>query len=319
MWNVRGLNSDTKQRDVKWFLHHSEVILFGLLETRVKLGSLNKVAINICNGWSYTTNNNCHAGKRIWVLWKSQYLKVDIVERDDQYIHLKIKDTIDDYVFYVTFVYGFNRVGEREPLWNALQSWNITEPWVVLGDFNNVMRLQADPRNTILMDIEYQSRESYLMLAKARDDYLRQKAKCNWAKEGDTNSAMFYRIIKHRQIQNKVLRIEDAMGRICTTPDDILYAFVHYYEHLLRSNASTNGFHSHIVNHGKKVSNIASDKLCQIPSNDEIKQVVFSIPDDKSLGPDGFTSTFFKASWGTIREDFCKAIRDFFLSGQLLK
>ncbi|XP_074291896.1 uncharacterized protein LOC141618710 [Silene latifolia] len=367
MWNVRGLNSDAKQRDVKWYLHHSEVVLFGLLETRVKPRYLNKVANNICTRWSNTTNTNCHAGGRIWVLWKKQYLKVDIIEVDAQYIHLKVKDTIDDCVFYATFVYGYNKVEKRIPLWTALQSWTISEPWVVLGDFYNVMysnerignlvkdvemilfqntvavcdlqdmkttgafftwtneqpsdtvvfsridrvlvntewinvwpdfyahfapegefdhcpciitcggetltrrkpfqffnmwckvpdfkeivkkgwscyitgsqmfrvvqklkllkpelktlnsnlfsdiernadiayetllecqrNLQADPMNTLLMDIEYQSRESYLMLAKARDDYLRQKAKCNWAKDGDTNSAMFHRIIKHR-------------------------------------------------------------------------------------------------------------------------
>ncbi|XP_074293074.1 uncharacterized protein LOC141619980 [Silene latifolia] len=140
--------------------------------------------------------------------------------------------------------------------------------------------LQADPRNTVLMDIEYQSRESYLMLAKARDAYLRQKAKCNWAKEGDTNSAMFHKIIKHRQIQNKVLRIEDDLGRICTKPDDILNAFVQYYEHLLGSSTSTTGFYPHIVTKGEKVSINDWENLCQIPSNDEIKQVVFSIPDD---------------------------------------
>ncbi|XP_074316286.1 uncharacterized protein LOC141652637 [Silene latifolia] len=180
-------------------------------------------------------------------------------------------------------------------------------------------KLQANPRDLILMDIEYQAKESYLLLAQARDDYLRQKSKCQWAKDGDTNSAMFHKVIKSRQIQNKVLRVEDHMGRTCTKTDDIIQAFVNFYEQLLGSNASTTGFYSHIIEKGSKVGNDDWDALCQVPSPDEIKQVLFSIPDDKSPRPDGYTSYFFKASWSIIQSDICKAVRDFFLSGQILK
>ncbi|XP_074297794.1 uncharacterized protein LOC141628569 [Silene latifolia] len=38
-------------------------------------------------------------------------------------------------------------------------------------------KLHLDPGNTSLMDMEYQARESYLMLSIAKDDFLRQKAK----------------------------------------------------------------------------------------------------------------------------------------------
>ncbi|XP_074321112.1 uncharacterized protein LOC141657695 [Silene latifolia] len=155
-------------------------------------------------------------------------------------------------------------------------------------------KLQANPRDPILMDVEYQAKESYLMLAQARDDYLRQKSKCQWDKDGDTNSAMFHKVIKNRQIQNKVLRVEDHMGRTCTKPEDIIQAFVVFYEQLLGSNASTTDFYSHIVEQGPRVRNDEWDALCQVPSPDEIKQVVFSIPDDKSPGPDGYTSFFLK-------------------------
>ncbi|XP_074283257.1 uncharacterized protein LOC141607810 [Silene latifolia] len=139
VWNVRGLNSDTKQRDIKWFLYQSEVVLFGLLETRVKPGSLNKVAANVCNGWSFLTNHSCHSGGRIWVLWQSQIISVDVVDMGAQFIHLKVKDLRDGKTFYTTYVYGFNKIEERVPLWDAFLSWNIREPWIVLGDFNNVM------------------------------------------------------------------------------------------------------------------------------------------------------------------------------------
>ncbi|XP_074305021.1 uncharacterized protein LOC141639953, partial [Silene latifolia] len=422
------------QRDVKWYMHHSNVSLFGLLETRVKPRSLNKVAKNICEGWSFTTNYNYHSGGRIWVLWKDSHLKIDIIVKSAQYIHVKAT-TIEGCHFFVTFVYGYNKIEERVPLWNDLMAWSITQPWVVLGDFNNVMysnerigkivkdaemkpfqdvvaacelqdikttgafftwtnkqpsetrvysridrvlvnnewvrkwpdyyayyapegyfdhlslpcglcvrgiprrkpfkffnmwskvsdfqevvkKLQADTGNKILMDVEYQLRESYLVLAQAREDYLRQKSKAHWAKDGDDNTAMFHRIIQQRNIQNKVMRIEDKEGKCCTDPEDILQAFVAYYKALLGENGSTSSVYTQIVEKGEKVHSEDWAKLCAIPTNAEIKTVVFSIPDDKSPGPDGYSSCFFKASWAIIEEDMCKAVKDFFFSGKLLK
>jgi hypothetical protein len=52
---------------------------------------------------------------------------------------------------------------------------------------------------------------------------------------------------------------------------------------------------------------------------DVIKQALFSIDDNKGPGPDGYTSLFFKKSWDIVDGDFCHAVRDFFVSGKLLK
>ncbi|XP_074288741.1 uncharacterized protein LOC141613898 [Silene latifolia] len=54
-------------------------------------------------------------------------------------------------------------------------------------------------------------------------------------------------------------------------------------------------------------------------TDDEIKQTLFSIPNDKAPGPDGYSSQFFKATWDITGKDFCEAIQDFFRSGKLLK
>ena len=44
----------------------------------------------------------------------------------------------------------------------------------------------------------------------------------------------------------------------------------------------------------------------------EIKKVLFDIDDDKTLGPDGFTSKNFKKAWDNIKGDFCTAVKEFF-------
>nr|GEZ42753.1 methylenetetrahydrofolate reductase 1 [Tanacetum cinerariifolium] len=54
-------------------------------------------------------------------------------------------------------------------------------------------------------------------------------------------------------------------------------------------------------------------------TNEEIKSAMFDIGDDKSPGPDGFTSTFFKKGWEVVGNDVCNAVRDFFSNGCILK
>ncbi|XP_074306129.1 uncharacterized protein LOC141641362 [Silene latifolia] len=351
VWNVRGLNSLTKQNDIKWCLHNANVDLFGLLETRVRPGSLNKVVASFCGGWSYCTNHQCHDG-----------------------------DILTSRQFFATYVYGFNKIEERVPLWNDLIRLTVTNPWIVLGDFNNVLRadekiglpvkdaetapfqsaidncglhdlkspsstwvfsridrvlvndewvtnwpdhyayfapegdydhcpyfiqcndvqlkkkrpfkfynmwtgvsefknivkegwnhhihgslmyrvvkklklmksplkalnhdlfsdvekntaiaheilldsqkkLQADPTNKSLMDSEYNIRTSYQMLNKAKVAFLRQKAKCIWAQNGDDNTAIFHKAIRQRQLQNKVVQIHDIHGQLVNAPEGIL-------------------------------------------------------------------------------------------------
>ncbi|XP_074271506.1 uncharacterized protein LOC141595438 [Silene latifolia] len=51
----------------------------------------------------------------------------------------------------------------------------------------------------------------------------------------------------------------------------------------------------------------------------EIKAAIFSIPEHKSPGPDGYSSAFYKDSWSIIGDEVCNAIKDVFRSGKLLR
>ncbi|GKF89094.1 RNA-directed DNA polymerase, eukaryota, reverse transcriptase zinc-binding domain protein, partial [Tanacetum coccineum] len=53
--------------------------------------------------------------------------------------------------------------------------------------------------------------------------------------------------------------------------------------------------------------------------NEEIKSALFDIDRNKASGLDGFSSQFFKVSWSVVGDDVCKAVRDFFSNGKLLK
>ncbi|GKB59295.1 RNA-directed DNA polymerase, eukaryota, reverse transcriptase zinc-binding domain protein [Tanacetum coccineum] len=52
-------------------------------------------------------------------------------------------------------------------------------------------------------------------------------------------------------------------------------------------------------------------------SNDEIKAAMFSIDDNKALGPDGYTVKFYKKAWHIIGTDVCNAVKEFFCEGDV--
>ncbi|KAL0455556.1 UNVERIFIED_CONTAM: hypothetical protein Slati_0894800 [Sesamum latifolium] len=54
-------------------------------------------------------------------------------------------------------------------------------------------------------------------------------------------------------------------------------------------------------------------------TRDDVNEALFDIGEDKALGPDGFSSGFFKVAWPVIGDEFTAAIQDFFNSGKLLK
>ncbi|GJZ37781.1 hypothetical protein Tco_0583972 [Tanacetum coccineum] len=67
-------------------------------------------------------------------------------------------------------------------------------------------------------------------------------------------------------------------------------------------------------------SNIIHEALmCREVSNNEIKDAMFSIRNDKAPGLDGYSSFFFKKAWDIVGEDVCRAVQDFFVNGKLLQ
>ncbi|XP_010501806.1 PREDICTED: uncharacterized protein LOC104779111 [Camelina sativa] len=51
----------------------------------------------------------------------------------------------------------------------------------------------------------------------------------------------------------------------------------------------------------------------------EIRDILFSMPRDKSPGPDGYTVEFLKATWSVVKSDFITSVQSFFKFGFLPK
>ena len=88
-WNVRGMNSRTKQFEINKLLSKNNIGLFGLLETRIKKGNMVNTVFTEAGRWSVVTNYNQHKGGRIWLIWDSKLFDIDILNTYSQCIHVR--------------------------------------------------------------------------------------------------------------------------------------------------------------------------------------------------------------------------------------
>ncbi|XP_074299745.1 uncharacterized protein LOC141630901 [Silene latifolia] len=87
---------------------------------------------------------------------------------------------------------------------------------------------------------------------------------------------------------------------------------------LLGSHKSTNTVNSNVVRQGMCCTE-AYWTLLNIPvTADEIKKYLFSIPSNKSPGPDGYSSHFYKDAWDIMGNDICESVINFLDTGNLL-
>ncbi|KAL9243905.1 hypothetical protein vseg_017742 [Gypsophila vaccaria] len=175
------------------------------------------------------------------------------------------------------------------------------------------------PFNPILSEDETNARQELRILKEAMDLFLAQKSKIRWCIEGDQNTHFFHGVIRSQRQRNKVLEIEDSTGNICDNLSDIQQAFLEYYTHLLGESQGTTKVHQTIIKKGSKWNADMIRSLMVPVTGKEIKEALFSIPDIKSPGPDGYTSKFYKDAWNVIGEEVIAAIKDFFAHKRMLK
>ncbi|XP_074301630.1 uncharacterized protein LOC141633032 [Silene latifolia] len=76
---------------------------------------------------------------------------------------------------------------------------------------------------------------------------------------------------------------------MCDTPEQVLNAFLDYYQHLLGASQETNKIQRKIIDQGPRCNADHYVQLTRPVTGKEVTDTLFSIPDIKSLGPDGYT------------------------------
>ncbi|GJR49138.1 RNA-directed DNA polymerase, eukaryota, reverse transcriptase zinc-binding domain protein [Tanacetum coccineum] len=117
----------------------------------------------------------------------------------------------------------------------------------------------------------------------------------------------------------KLLKQKPKLNGIRFYGNDVPTQFVDHFQRFLGVESITQPMEEIDDMFTTKISNEeANGMICPV-TDQEIKQAMFDIDNDKAPGPDGFTSCFFKKAWNIVGNDVCDAVREFFASGKLLK
>ncbi|GKA80932.1 hypothetical protein Tco_0787624 [Tanacetum coccineum] len=177
--------------------------------------------------------------------------------------------------------------------------------------------LDLDPYNDVLRDEEAIYLQAFNSAKMDEERFLCPKAKIDWLKAGDSNSAYFHKVIKSRNQRSRIDVITNA-DNVEVSSNSVPDVFVSHYQSFLGADVACDVLDSEGL-YNKKVSDVSNTNMVFHITDDEIKRAMFSIGEDKALGPDGYTSAFFKKGWNVIGQDICSAIRDFFDNGRFLK
>ncbi|XP_062114290.1 uncharacterized protein LOC133825349 [Humulus lupulus] len=150
--------------------------------------------------------------------------------------------------------------------------------------------------------------------------FLKQKVKEEWLKHGDENTKLFHNSIQNRNIQNAICSIWDMNGNWLDSQEDVQKVFHDYYEELLGSEMrGRRAVLDSVVQNGATVSEQQAEFLCGKYTQEEVKAALYSIPEEKALGPDRYSSAFFKHSWSITGSYLTQAVLSFLHSGKILK
>ncbi|XP_071906092.1 uncharacterized protein [Coffea arabica] len=200
-----------------------------------------------------------------------------------------------------------------------IQAWNKDR----VGNFsNNVRKAEAEVAgleqgmvgggsdNELLRLHQAQAR---LNRALAMEEVLwKQRSRVKWLQLGDRNTKFFHSVVKQRRMQAVIHGIQDSNHKWVTEDARIGSEAVKYFSSLFSmeedpASSATVGVIP------KMVSLEDNEFLQNMPSFDEIQQVVFTMDVDSAAGSDGFTGKFFTSTWDIIGRDVYNAVRSFFV------
>ncbi|XP_022880751.1 uncharacterized protein LOC111398023 [Olea europaea var. sylvestris] len=142
-----------------------------------------------------------------------------------------------------------------------------------------------------------------------------------WEFARDQSTAFFFKAMKSHYGKNKVVSICRDDGTKVEEPHEVSKVIVEFYQNLLRQQPNGKSLAMDLLRRAlpKSISAVQKETFIRDVSYEKIKEVLFSLKDNKAMGLDGFNAGFFKRTWSIVRNNVLCAIKSFFDSGQLLK
>lgn len=132
--------------------------------------------------------------------------------------------------------------------------------------------------------------QTYLLM---NQHYWMQRARVEWAINGDMNSRFFHATAITRKRRNTIVAIQNSEGYWETDMRRIMQLFIAHYKTIYTKRATTQvqlNFPVEVLNGLPKVPQYLGPALTSQPIDDEIYQTLMTLGPDKAPGPDGINA-----------------------------
>lgn len=137
IWNSRGAASKDIAAIIRDMKKRYKLDIVVILESRISGRQVN----NVIKSWGF--KNSCRMQAEgfsggIWILWEMAELLVNVLVRDEQFLHCRIGLGSEFMTFMA--VYASPTEQRRSRIWEELFkiSCDIHEPWLIAKDFNEI-------------------------------------------------------------------------------------------------------------------------------------------------------------------------------------
>ncbi|GJS72425.1 hypothetical protein Tco_0705266 [Tanacetum coccineum] len=319
-------------------ISENNLSVFAILESHVVKSKLMKMCSLVFRHWDWTSNGAwCSKGTRIILGWNHNEVDVTIINQNDQAVHSRLWLKKEKKEIFCTFVYAHNKYNQRRDLWNALCLHKVfvnNRPWCLLGDFNATLHLSESTASSSCIDIamrEFKDCVNNIEVLDVQNTGLHftwnQKPKHDRFKEV-VNEAwnyhvsgfyMFRTVKKLKNLKKPLRKLMIDKANVVAFNQAVLDEEMFLKQKAkiswLKDGDSNTAYFHKLTDDFVAHTKLLLDKQVTLM----IKEAMFSMGDEKSPGPDGFSAAFFKQAWHIVGVDVINAIREFFTNGKLLK
>ncbi|CAM8920109.1 unnamed protein product [Rhodiola kirilowii] len=154
----------------------------------------------------------------------------------------------------------------------------------------------------------------------AREECIwKQRARTEWLKEGDRNTAFFHARASHRRKINKLSGLENEQGELISEEKDMLKIVEGYFRRVFTSSNNEDKIDWQMALEAipRRVTEEMNRRLSEPFTLDEVRRSLFQMSPTKAPGPDGFPAVFFQKHWEELSGVVGGEVLNFLNNGSL--
>lgn len=175
----------------------------------------------------------------------------------------------------------------------------------------NLMLLSPSITNA---EAELEAMQKWIALSQAEEAFFLQRSRVQWTVLGDSGTRFFHKMVETRRASNHIHFLTDDLGVRYESQDGIEQHCIGYFKDLLGKPIAPPLFVQSDLDllYGFYCSTEDSEKFTMRFTAEEIKAAFFSLPKNKTCGPDGFSPEFFTGCWSVVGPEITEAVLEFF-------